>query len=211
MSCGYGEDSQNVKILTAGQTSTIFSPTPLSSRAPAPIPRSFLSFPQIAKFSPLLSSKCLRANTSVPTEKGKRSPCGATVPTPPPLFLSPRPERTEDRTLGRACRIPIGREGLFLIRDLDCKIPVEDAPVVDLSGLMRVGCRSGYYRQYRWLALKKQRPCLDLPYYSVLVEEGTLLSGLNCISRLAALDFIWKWCIEGLATNIRLPLDKCCY
>ena len=31
-----------------------------------------------------------------------------TVPTPPPLFLSPRPERTEDRTLGRACRIPIG-------------------------------------------------------------------------------------------------------
>ena len=136
---------------------TIFSPTPIPSRAPAPIPRSFLSFPQIVKFSPLLSSKCLRANTSVPTEKGKRSPCGATVPTPPPLFLSPRPERTEDRTLGRACRIPIGREGLFLIRDLDCKIPVEDAPVVDLSGLMRVGCRSGYYRQYRWLALKKRR------------------------------------------------------
>ena len=56
-----------------------------------------------------------------------------------------------------------------------------------------------------------QRPCLDLPYYSVLVEEGTLLSSLNCISRLAALDFIWKWCIEGLATYIRLPLDKCCY
>ena len=46
---------------------------------------------------------------------------------------------------------------LFLIRDLDCKIPVEDAPVVDLSGLMRVGCRSGYYRQYRWLPLKKRR------------------------------------------------------
>ena len=34
--------------------------------------------------------------------------CAPTVPTPPPLFLSPRPERTEDRTLGRACRIPIG-------------------------------------------------------------------------------------------------------
>ena len=110
-----GEDSQNVKIFAAGQTGkigcTIFSLTQLPSRAPAPIPRSFLSFPQIVKFSPLLSSKCLRANTSVPTEKGKRSPCGATVPTPPPLFLSPRPERTEDRTLGRACRIPIGSSG----------------------------------------------------------------------------------------------------
>ena len=125
-----GEGSQKVKIFTAGQTGkigrTIVSPTQLPSRASAPIPRSFLSFPQIVKFSPLLSSKCLRANTSVPTEKGKRSPCGATVPTPPPLlcptvpysaptvptppplFLSPRPERTEDRTLGRACRIPIG-------------------------------------------------------------------------------------------------------
>ena len=85
-----GEGSQKVKIFTAGQSGkigrTIVSPTQLSSRAPAPIPRSFLSFPQIVKFSPLLSSKCLRANTSVPTEKGKRSPCGATVPTPPPLL-----------------------------------------------------------------------------------------------------------------------------
>ena len=82
-----GEGSQKVKIFTAGQTGkigrTIVSPTQLPSRAPAPIPRGFLSFPQIVKFSPLLSSKCLRANTSVPTEKGKRSPCGATVPCPP--------------------------------------------------------------------------------------------------------------------------------
>ena len=54
-----GEGSQKVKIFTAGQTGkigrTIFSQLP--SRAPAPIPRSFLSFPQIVKFSPLLSSK----------------------------------------------------------------------------------------------------------------------------------------------------------
>ena len=88
-----GEGSQKVKIFTAGQTGkigrTIFSQ--LQSRAPAPIPRSFLSFPQIVKFSPLLSSKCLRANTSVLTEKGKRSPCGATVPTPPPLLCPTLP------------------------------------------------------------------------------------------------------------------------
>ena len=57
----------------------------------------------------------------------------------PPLSCPPSPQRTEDRTQGRACRIPI-QEQLFLnIQDLDCKIqppppaPLEDARVVDLS------------------------------------------------------------------------------
>ena len=67
-------------------------------------------------------------------EKEERSPCVASVPTTP--FPVPCPERTEDRTWGRACRIPI-QEQLFLIQDLDCKIqpppPPKDARVVDLS------------------------------------------------------------------------------
>ena len=91
----------------------------------------------MGKFSPLLSSKRPAAHTRCSAEKEERSPCVASVPTTP--FPVPCPQRTEDRTLGRACRIPI-QEQLFLnIQGLDCKIqpppPREDARVVDLSSI----------------------------------------------------------------------------
>ena len=75
-------------------------------------------FPKLSNFLLSLAANACeqtRASRLKREEESLRRYCAhlcptvpATVPTPPPLFLSPRPERTEDRTLGRAFRIPIG-------------------------------------------------------------------------------------------------------
>ena len=80
---------------------------------------------------------------------------------PPPPFLSPvlRGQKTGRRValVESPSRSNSSLISKALIARFSLPLPErEDARVVDLSRLMRLGSRSGYYGPYRWLALKKR-------------------------------------------------------